>query len=197
MHDFYDKSIKYQLGWMIYNSFMQYLISKLLNLEIASFQDWAKIGTATEYLLNKEKLKIDIVRVKKKNDKNYYYLTANDIRSINEKLLIVDSAQDLSGEDDLVRYKGMIAENIILLGSKVIDEDGKKIGNVKDYTIDYNSLEIIKLHIKTNWLNRLINERLIVDKSDVKNVTKNTITIRNGKKKIKQKATKVLPAQEA
>lgn len=182
---------------MLYNRLMQYLISKLINLEIASFQDWAKIGTATEYLLNKEKLKIDIVRVKKKNDKNNYYLTANDIRSVNEKLLIVDSAQDLSTKEDLVRYKGVITDNIILLGSKVIDEDGKKIGNVKDYTIDYNSLEIIKIHIKTNWLNRLINERLIVDKRDVKNVTKNTITIRNGKNKIKQKATKVLPAQEA
>ena len=171
---------------------MQYFASAIIGKKIHSFHSGYNAGDVINFFVNKDNLKIELLLINNKDLKEESYLSTNDIRSIAGPLVIINSEDDLSKEEDLIRQKEIIRKPFTLIGSKVVTQDGKYLGRVKDFTIDYDSFKTIKLYLKASLIKRIVNESFIIDSSQVINVEKNKVIVKSSVIKAKEKSPNVL-----
>ena len=65
---------------------------------------------------------------------------------------------------------------------------------LKDLSIDMQDLYVLKLHIRARAMARLVNERLMIDRTDILEIKKGLITVKDSYSKTKQAVQKALPA---
>lgn len=175
---------------------MQSFASNLIGSKVFIFQNNSIVGIISNFLVNPDNLNIELLeldippRIKK-------YLLTKDIRSSANSVIVIDSLNDLTDAEDLIRYKDLIKSKFSLIGANIKTQDGRKLGKVKDFTIDSHSYKTSKLHASASLTKRLFNERYIIDISNVIEVKGKTIIVNNTNIKSKQKYTKALPAQSS
>lgn len=175
---------------------MQLLGSKLINSEVFSVHAGHNIAKVSGWIIDQKDLKLSLLIVQARDNKTMY-LQTTDVRSIgivNGPSVIIDYEDKLSEKEDLIRQKEIIDSKFDLMGAKVYTQSGKKIGRVKDLSIDYQDFYILKLHIKARAIQRVLNERLLVDRTDIVEIKKDRIIVKDGFAKTKQSYAKVLPA---
>jgi len=175
---------------------MQLLASSLIGVNVLSIHSGQNLGKIAGWLVASKDLKIELFIVEVLDKKQLYLMTA-DIRSLGvgaKSLVIIDSADKLSEKEDLLRHQDIIESKFNLMGLKVVTQSGKKVGKVKDLSIDYQDFFILKLHIKAKVLQRITNERLMIDRTDIVELKKDRIIVKDGYAKTKQSYAKVLPA---
>ena len=175
---------------------MQTLCSKLENSSVFSVHAGHNVGKIKGWLVDLKELKIVLMIVETRSNQSLYLL-ASDIRSLGatgKTLVIIDSEDDLTAKEDLLRHQQIIQNGQSLIGWKVKTQSGKTLGKIKDLSIDMNTLYVIKLHVRARLVQRLINERMLVDRSDIVGVDKNTIIVRDNFSENRQTAKKPLPA---
>ena len=172
---------------------MQKFASSLLDAKVFVFQASGLVGKVTKLINNPNNLNIEVLEVEI-NPKIKRYVLTKDIKSVADKLIIIESTEDLSEKEDLIRQKQLIESGFSAIKCSVKTQDGKRIGKVKDYTIDINTYKTMKLHVSAPLMKRLLNERHIIDIKDVIKVEGKTIIVQNTKIKAKQKLSKPLPA---
>lgn len=168
--------------------------TEILEAEVFSVHAAQKIGIVNGILVRNKDLKIELLKVKTEDSDAPHYLMTNDIRAYDQKKIIVNSMQELSQADELIRHQEFIKSANQLFGLKVVTQSGKKIGKVKDFTIDTAHYFVVKIHITAGLWQRVIHERLIIDRSDIVDVKSNKLIVRDSTIKAKA-ATKVLPAK--
>ncbi len=174
---------------------MQYFASSIINKKVLSFHSGYTNGEVIGFLVNKDNLKIELLEIKADKNLPTSYLLTKDIRSLNERLVIIDSEDDLAESDDLIRQKELIKTKFNLLGSKVVTQDGKYLGKVKDFTIDYHSFATRKLYLKAGIMKRFLNDSFIIDHKQILDVKGNKIIVKNSAIKNKQKSINTLQAK--
>ena len=175
---------------------MQLLGSKLINSDVFSVHAGHNIAKVRGWIVDQKDLKLCLLIVESR-DKKTMYLQTSDIRSIgiiNGPSVIIDYEDKLSDKEDLIRQKDLIESKFDLLGAKVYTQSGKKIGRVKDLSIDYQDFYVLKLHIKARAMQRVLNERLLIDRTDILEIKKDRIIVKDSFAKTKQSYAKVLPA---
>jgi uncharacterized protein YrrD len=146
-------------------------------------------------MVNKETLKVELLEVLEPENNERLYLLTGDVRSATNNLIIINSESDMSESVDLIRQQELIKSKFNLIGSKVVTQEGKLLGRVKDFTVDYDSFLTSKLHIRGSLIKRLLNESFIIDRSQIVDVKDNKVIVKSTAIKNKQKSTNVLPAK--
>jgi len=175
---------------------MQLLASKLIDSSVFSVHAGHNIAKVKTLLVDQKELKICLLVIEN-NRKQTMYLQATDIRSIgiiNGPCVIVDDEDKLSEKDELLRHQQIIKEGKSLVGFKVKTSSGKTIGKVKDMAIDQQDLYILKLHIRARLHQRFLQSSLLVDRSDIVGIKKDTIIIKDAFVKTQSTVKKALPA---
>lgn len=101
-------------------------------------------------------------------------LHRDDIREMSDVGFIVNNQDELMSPQDLVRLKQVIGFNFTLDGKQVIEQDGRKIGKVVNYTLDSKSFYITQLHVGPSFWQSfgtaevLIGRQQIIEVSDTK-----------------------------
>lgn len=168
--------------------------TELIGADVLSVHTGHKIGVVSGALVQNKNLKIELLEVLVANTKQYHYLITSDIRAYDGHKIIINSQQDLSGADELVRYQGLIESANRLIGSAVITQSGQKLGKIKDFSIDTIHFIITKIHVPGRFWQRILHERLIIDSSDIVDIKEKKIIVRDAT--IKSRAgSKVLPAK--
>lgn len=173
---------------------MHRLATEIIGATVFSVHTGNRIGEVTGLLVRHKDFKIELLVVKTPEIEKSLYLLSSDIRAYDNNKIIIDSYQELSEADDLLRHQVLIKEDSKLFNSKVETHSGKYLGKVKDYSLDTNHFFINKIYITANWPLRLLHERLIVDRADIIEVNNKKIIVRDATIKAKSNA-KVLPAQ--
>ncbi|MGH7196800.1 MAG: hypothetical protein ACREGJ_03490 [Candidatus Saccharimonadales bacterium] len=112
-------------------------------------------------------------------DINPAILHTSDIREVSNIGFIVDSSDDLMSPDDLVRLQEVLAFKFELDGKQVIEDTGRKVGKVVNYAVDTDSFYIIKLHVKPGMLHAWQTAELIIDRTQVREVTDTHIVVKS------------------
>lgn len=172
---------------------MQRLASQIIGSSIFSVHAGGKIAEVTGILVRRKDLKVQLFAVKPVDNDKKQFLLSSDIRAYDGNRQIIDSYQDMSEEDELIRHHELIKDGGKLIGSKVVTQSGKHLGKVLDFSIDTTHHFANKIHVRATWPQRLIHERLIIDRSDIVDITDNKIIVRDATVKAKSTA-KVLPA---
>lgn len=171
---------------------MQRLASTFIGQAVYSVHSSDQIGVIKSLLVRESDLKVELIVVVTISAKTSYLLPS-DVRFESPEKIIVNSHHDLSEAEDLLRYKQSIRNPFLLLGCKVVTQTGKKLGKVRDYTLDTQHFFINKIHVSNLW-GTLISDKLIIARSDIVDVDRAKVTVRDGVVKIKKANAKPLPA---
>ncbi len=159
---------------------MYVLASSLKNLSIISLLNGQVVSTVSGPIVNPDKL--EVVAVYCLNGawrKRSSVVMTRDIREIAREGLVIDSLEDIEDASEIVRLKAVIDRHYSPMGANVVTESGHKLGKVEDYTIETLSYKIQKLYLKQSLLKNLLLNSLVIDRSQIVDVTPSAIIVKD------------------
>ena len=119
------------------------------------------------------------------------FLRIQEVREVAPMGMIVDSADDLVGLEDVITLKKLYDIDFALLNMPVIDEHKKKLGRVEDYTLETDDFVIQQIHVKRGMLKGIADTGLLIQRSQIVKVTDNEIIVKSAAKRVAE------PVQQA
>jgi uncharacterized protein YrrD len=123
-------------------------------------------------------------------------LDTNDVREVSLDGFIVDSTDRFTTREDVIRFDKVMGLNFNLVGLKVVTQDGKKLGKIKDYTMDSTTFMIYQLIVDRPFMSSLIDSELTINRSQIIEIDDYKVTIKHDKAEVKVKKEKKAEAEE-
>jgi len=169
---------------LIYNS-------RLLNMPVLSVQDSGKIGTISNTIVDPDTLKIIALRVHGAiGSDGGNILDVNSVREYSEFGLVIDSAEELVKDDDIVKIAKVLELNFSLIGLKVETKKGSKLGKVLDFTVTDDNFSVAQIVVKRPTVKSFFDSELIIPRAEIVEITDYKIIVRDEEKVIKERALK-------
>jgi sporulation protein YlmC with PRC-barrel domain len=164
---------------------------------VMSLQTGAPIAQTSQIIIDPRELKVvGFYCAGPRLDVQPAILNVSDIREMSDIGLIVDSADVLMSPDDLVRLKEVLNFNFTLDNKQVVTNSGNKVGKVITYTLDNTTLFIVKLHVRPTGLRAFKTTELLIDRTQIVQVTDDEVIVKDAKVKKKATAPVVAPVIE-
>jgi uncharacterized protein YrrD len=168
---------------------MLVLNSILLNDSIISLRNGGILGNVVGFIINPANLKIEALRCNINNSKTPLFLLNQDIRDISTDKILINDHDSLSEADDLIRLRDILDLNFILEGKSVYTKSKEKLGKVKEFAIDNSSFYIQKLYIAQPIYKSLYGGQLIIDRTQIIEITNTKIIVNDLLQPTKLKAS--------
>jgi uncharacterized protein YrrD len=156
---------------------MLFLSSVILNQEVLSLRTASAVASIIKPIINPNNLKIEGFYCRDYSTKQVLILLEQDIREFQGNGYIVNDHDSLSNAEDLIRLKNIMTINFELINKKVETISGNKVGKVEDYAVDNQSFFIQKIYSSKPIYKKLNNNRLMIDRSQINEITPQKIII--------------------
>lgn len=114
-------------------------------------------------------------------DQSPSLLRIADIREIGPLGIIVDSVDELITPSDVIKIKEVYEFQFELIGKRILDEKGKKIGRVVGYTLEAGNFVIQQLRVRRPLLQSFGDTELLIHRSQINKVTDEAIIVKTPK----------------
>jgi len=152
----------------------------LTNVPVMSLQTGSELARAAEPLIDPRNLTILAYELSGPLlDDHPSYLRIADIREVSNLGFIVDSSDEFVGLEDIIKLKEVHDFGFKIAAITVVDERHHKLGKVHGYVIEAGSFVIQQLQIKRPLLRSLNDTELLVNRSQIVNVTNDEITVKD------------------
>ncbi len=169
---------------MSYTSIMLVHGSKFIQTPVLSLQTGTKIADIARAIIDPRNLTIAAYEVAGPTlTQAPAYLRLQEIREISPIGMIVDSADELVGTDDVINLQKIIDINFNLIGLPVFDETKRRLGKVIDYTIETDGFVIQQISLSRGFLQSLSDSGLLIHRSQILEVTDTEIIVKTTAKK--------------
>jgi sporulation protein YlmC with PRC-barrel domain len=169
---------------------MLILSSKLKNTPIMGLQAGTQLALASEPLINPANLQILAYQLEGPSlDNEVTLLRIADIRELSKLGFIIDSSDEFISPTDVIKINEIYNLNFQLLGMKVVDQKGSKLGTVADYTLSLANFIVQQLIIKRPLLKSFNDPELTVHRSQIIAIDDEKITIKNETEVVKDTQT--------
>ncbi len=163
--------------------------AQLLGTPVMSLQTGKEIAVTDVAIINPHNLTVIAYRLRGKHlDFDPAFVRIADVREIGNIGMIVDSSDELIGEEDIVTDKPIYEMSYELQGKLVIDDRKKKMGKVDDYILDIDSFTIQKIAVHRPLLHSFKDAVLLVHRGQIVEVTDDCVVIQSGSTKHKSRA---------
>lgn len=160
---------------------MLLLGERLTNIPILSLQMGGKIAQTATPVIDPRNLTIIAYRVSgHPYDHHPSYVRIADVRELSNLGMIIDSEDEIVGDSDVIKLKEVLDFAFDLVGMKVVDTRGKKLGKVEDYTVDTDSFVIQQLAIKGGLFSALSRTGHMVHRSQITEINDTAIVVKSG-----------------
>lgn len=151
---------------------------RFINAPVMSLQTGSELARTSKAIINPRNLSIIAFELTGKLlSQQPSFLTVGDIREVGPLGIIIDSADEIVGLDDIIKIKEIYEYNFELVGLKVVDEQNKAIGKINDYSVDNNSFVIQQIKVKLPLLKSFGDTELLIHRSQIKKVTDDQVTV--------------------
>lgn len=164
---------------MDYNGCMYALASKLTPLPVLSLQTGATVAIVNGLVLDSTTLEVVALSCSVSGHAGpEIALMLRDVRELAPDCVIIDSEDELTEIDDIVRLKVLRGENFTLIRKPVVSDMGRKLGNIEDFTINTETNKVQKLYVKQSIVRSFFGSSLIIDRTQIVDVTPRQIVVR-------------------
>jgi len=179
---------------MDYNGCMYALASKLIPLPVLSLQTGATVATVKGLVLDPATLEVVAFSCEVGGHAGpETAILLRDVRELALDCVIVDSEDELIEIDDIVRLKALRSEDFALIRKPVVSDMGRKLGNVEDFTINTETNKVQKLYVKQSIVRSFFGASLIIDRTQIVDVTPKQIVVREATLKAGVFSPEVVP----
>lgn len=165
--------------------------SKLIGLPILSVQDSGPIGSIASAIIDPDTLKIIAFRIYgATNSDGGNILDVRSVREYSKYGLVIDSADELVGDSDIVKIEKVLELNFNLIGLKVETKKGTKLGKITDFTVTEDNFSVQQIIVKRPTIKSFLDPELVIPRAEITEVTDYKVIVRDEEKVIKERATK-------
>lgn len=176
-----------------YTVAMLLLNSQIEGTPAMSLQSGSELGKIGQPIIDPRDLSIVAYYIAGPRIQTASVLHTDDIREFGPLGFIVDNADKIMAlDEDLVRLQEIINFNFSLLDKSVIDDQKKKLGKVTDYTFEFDSFSIQKIHVSQSVLKNFSNSNLIIHRSQIIELTDKEVIVRSATIPVSTGITQVL-----
>lgn len=151
---------------------------RLIDIPVMSLQTGTELARTTEPIVDPRQMTVVAFYVDGKTlDEHPSVLHVSDIRELSDIGMIVDDSDKLMSPEGLVRLQQIIDFHFKLVGIRIIDEHGRKLGKVKDYVIEPATFTIQQLYSEQSLLKSLSTMSNVIHRSQIISVTNDHITV--------------------
>lgn len=108
-------------------------------------------------------------------------LHAIDIRELSDIGIIIDSDAKLMPLDDLVRLSEIISFEFELVGLKVVDDMGHKLGKIRGYSVDTLNFEVQQIYTEQSIFRSINNVGSTIARSQILSVDNQRMVVQSPK----------------
>jgi uncharacterized protein YrrD len=106
-------------------------------------------------------------------------LMIRDVRQFTSDCLIIDDEDSLTDPADIVRLRSSLKNPYSPLDKKVVSDSGHRLGTVEDFGINFETYRVQKLHVRRPFPRNWFNPSLIIDRSQIVDITPDRIVVRD------------------
>ena len=161
----------------VYNLSMQVFPQQLIGLPVLSLQTGQRVATSTNLVIDPDRLAVAALLCVV--GRTQMILLPQDIRQLAPQGILVDSEESLSEPDDVVRVAPLAQRGWSPAGKKVQTDMGRPVGKVETFTIAPELFILQKLHVRRPIWQSLTGASVIIDRSQVLDVTDSQIIVRD------------------
>jgi len=155
------------------------MASSLRTIPVISLQTGTTVAWSKGIILDIASLEIKAFQCVDDETGQAMVLLARDIRQFAADCIIIDSPEELSSPDDIVRLKTMIAHSYDPVDKPVVSDSGRKLGNVEDFSINLETARIQKLYVRQSVIRSWLGSNLIIDRTQIIDISPKQITVRD------------------
>jgi sporulation protein YlmC with PRC-barrel domain len=155
-------------------------ISQLNNLPIISLQTAEAVGFTRSPILEPATLEIVAFNCGALNRSRHpLILMTADIRQLAPDCIVIDTEEELTEPGDVVRLQPLIKKSYSPIGKSVVTDASRRLGSVEDYSINLESNRVQKLFVRQSILQAWIGTNLVIDRTQIMDVTPSQIIVRD------------------
>ena len=177
----------------VYNQRMYTMRSTLNGQPIISLQTGQIVSWVHEPILEFSALEVVALSCSSARANNHLIVICRDIRQYAADCVIVDSEDELTDPEDIARLSSSLKTHYSPIDKPVQSESGSKLGTVEDYSINLETNRLQKLHVRRSFFRALFGSNLIIDRTQIVDVTLDRITVRDATTKSTVLATESVP----
>lgn len=172
---------------------MQKLASEFERTTIITKQERAILGSLKDVILNPETGDaIGLFFYVAGNKNRELVVNTSDVSGVGTNFIMIDSADNVSPPDEIIRIKEVLDQGIEIVGSRVVDEDGRHLGKVRDWSVNLKTMRLERLYVVSSSLVKMLAQDLIILANDIVKIEKGKIIVRSGSVKSEKKVTNVV-----
>lgn len=177
-----------------YNRLMYAIASKLTPLPVLSLQTGLQVATIKRVILDPAELQaVAFACSTPKRNTPILALMIRDIRELAVDCVIIDSEDELTELSDIVRLQALMDSPFELDGITVDSDMGRRLGSVEDFTINVESSMVQKLYVKQSIIRSFFGSSLIIDRTQIVDVSPQKIIVREASLKAGVLSRKAVP----
>ena len=123
-------------------------------------------------------------------------LDLSDVREISDIGFVIDSVDNLTTRNEVIKLDEIMALDFDLIGLKVVDQKGKKMGKVVDYTVDSGSFMVYQLIVQRPLMSSFIDPQLTINRSQIVEIDDFKVVIKHSTSKVKVPKKTEVPEEE-
>lgn len=165
--------------------------SRLIGTSVLSVQASGPIGRIVSSIIDPDNLQIIAFRLEGPGvDRRQNILDTRSIREYSKYGIVIDTADELMADDEVVRISEVLELNFNLIGLKVETKKGSNLGKVIDFTLTPDDFVTQQLIVKRPAIKSFIDPELTIPRQEIIEVTDYKIIVKNEEKVIKKLAAK-------
>ena len=151
---------------------------QMSHVAVMSLQTGGELAQTKAPVINPNNLKIIAYEVDGHQlDTHPSFLLIDDVRELSSMGFIIDSSDEFVGLDDVIKLREVHDYNFELIGKREVDQKGRTLGHVTNYTIDPEGFFIKQLNTKRPFLKSFNDTELLIDRSQIVEITDALITV--------------------
>ena len=164
---------------------MLLLGSKLINTPIMGLQTGSRLAVTKSPIIDPSNLKIVAYEVEGPLlAERPSFIRMADVRELSGVGMIIDSNDEFIGIDDVISIHKIYELNFNPIGMTVIDEAGRKLGKINDYSLDATSFIIQQLNVGRGILKSITETSLLIHRSQIVEINDHNIIVKAAAKKL-------------
>lgn len=175
---------------------MQKLASEFEKTIIITKNERAVLGSLKDIIINPDTGDIVGIVCHVTGARKDMVANSSDITGIGTNFIMIGSADNIAEPDEIIRIKEVLNKEIELIDSKVVDEDGRNLGKLRDYSVNLKTMRLERLYVTSVSFVKLISKDLLIPSNDIIRIEKGKITVRGGSIKAAQKIAEMVKSKE-
>jgi sporulation protein YlmC with PRC-barrel domain len=168
-------------------------LSQIIGAKVLLYQERAIVGEVLRVLIDPDDGAFVGLVVAPVHQKDVSYIPTNEIKGFGQGFLMVEGLGSLSEQSDVIKIKHVLDNEPMIIGAKVIDENGQRIGKVEDATIDLKLSVIKKIYVNPLMPFGILGGQRIIDHKQIVKIEQKIITVKSTE--TKEKGRMALPAK--